>query len=117
MAVRESMGTHLSPSGRWKMDARYGRQFSVEKFEKNSPPRYMEFTNIRVPVWSKEVAVSNEKNTKKNRQSILPFPADRGAGKCTFAPFLQETGRKICGKSERNRIYIRDSRHRKDLLH
>lgn len=37
MAVRESMGTHLSPSGRWKMDARYGRQFSVEKFEKKLP--------------------------------------------------------------------------------
>lgn len=34
MAVCESMETHLSPSGRWKMDARYGRQFSVEKFEK-----------------------------------------------------------------------------------
>lgn len=34
MAVCESMGTHLSPSGRWKMDSRYGRQFSVEKFEK-----------------------------------------------------------------------------------
>ena len=37
MAVCESMGTHLSPSGRWKMDARYGRQFSVEKFEKTFP--------------------------------------------------------------------------------
>ena len=37
MAVRESMGTHLSPSGRWKMDSRYGRQFSVEKFEKTLP--------------------------------------------------------------------------------
>ncbi len=29
----------------------------------------------RVPVWSKEVTVSNEKNTKKNRKNILPFPA------------------------------------------
>ena len=64
-------------------------------------------SNIWVPVWSKEVTVSNEKNTKKNRKNILPFPADRGAGKCTFTSFLQETGRKICGKSERNRIYIR----------
>ena len=39
----------------------------------------------------------------------MPFPADCGAGKCTFAPFLQETGRKICGKSEKDRIYIRDN--------
>jgi len=31
--------------------------------------------------------------------------------------FLQETGRNICGKSEKDRIYIRDSRRRKDLLH
>ena len=37
--------------------------------------------------------------------------------KCTFTSFLQETGRKICGKSERNRIYIRDRRNGKDLLH
>ena len=41
------------------------------------------------------IGISNEKNTKKNRQSILPFPADRGAGKCTFTSFLQETGRNI----------------------
>ena len=74
-------------------------------------------SNIWVPVWSKEVTVSNEKNTKKNRKNILPFPADRGVGKCTFTSFLQETGRKICGKSEKDRIYIRDSRRRKDLLH
>ena len=60
------------------------------------------------------IGISNEKNTKKNRQSILPFPADRGAGKCTFAPFLQETGRKICGKSEKERIYIRDNRRLKN---
>ena len=58
-----------------------------------------------------------KKILKKNRQSILPFPADRGVGKCTFTSFLQETGRKICGKSERNRIYIRDRRNGKDLLH
>ena len=44
----------------------------------------------------------------------MPFPADRGAGKCTFAPFLQETGRKICGKSEKDRIYIRDNRRLKN---
>ena len=31
--------------------------------------------------------------------------------------FSQETGRNICGKSEKDRIYIRDSRRRKDLLH
>jgi hypothetical protein len=74
-------------------------------------------SNIWVPVWSKEVTVSNEKNTKKNRKNILPFPADRGAGKYTFTSFLQETGRNICGKSEKDRIYIRDSRRRKDLLH
>ena len=30
---------------------------------------------------------------------------------------VQETGRNICGKSEKDRIYIRDSRRRKDLLH
>ncbi len=60
------------------------------------------------------IGISNEKNTKKNRQSILPFPADRGAGKCTFTSFLQETGRKICGKSEKDRIYIRDSRRLKN---
>ena len=77
----------------------------------------MEFTNIWVPVWSKEVTVSNEKNTKKNRKNILPFPANRGADKYTFTSFLQETGRNICGKSEKDRIYIRDSRRRKDLLH
>ena len=29
--------------------------------------------------------VSNEKNTKKNRKNILPFPADRGAGKYLHA--------------------------------
>ena len=60
------------------------------------------------------IGISNEKNTKKNRKNILPFPADRGAGKCTFAPFLQETGRKICGKSEKDRIYIRDNRRLKN---
>ena len=74
-------------------------------------------SNIWAPVWSREVVVSNEKNTKKNRKNILPFPADRGAGKYTFTSFLQETGRNICGKSEKDRIYIRDSRRRKDLLH
>lgn len=58
-----------------------------------------------------------KKNTKKNRQNILPFFADRGVGECTFTSFLQKTGRKICGKSEKDRIYIRDSRRRKNLLH
>ena len=43
----------------------------------------------------------------------MPFPADRGAGKYTFTSFLQETGRNICGKSEKDRIYIRDSRRRR----
>ena len=57
------------------------------------------------------------KKILKNRKNILPFPADRGAGKYTFTSFLQETGRNICGKSEKDRIYIRDSRRRKDLLH
>ena len=59
-----------------------------------------------------------KKNTKKEQAKVFClFPADRGAGKCTFTSFLQETGRKICGKSERNRIYIRDRRNGKDLLH
>ena len=57
------------------------------------------------------------KKILKRTGKILPFPADRGAGKYTFTSFLQETGRNICGKSEKDRIYIRDSRRRKDLLH
>ena len=35
----------------------------------------------------------------------------------TFTSFLQETGRNICGKFEKDRIYIRDRRNGKDLLH
>lgn len=58
-----------------------------------------------------------KKILKRIGKNILPFPADRGAGKYTFTSFLQETGRNICGKSEKDRIYIRDSRRRKDLLH
>ena len=79
------------------MDARYGRQFSVEKFEKNTPPlRYMEFTNIWVPVWLKEVTVSNEKKIlKKNRQSIFAlFPADRGAGNILSPLFCRKPDEK-----------------------
>ena len=58
-----------------------------------------------------------KKILKRTGKIFCLFPADRGAGKYTFTSFLQETGRNICGKSEKDRIYIRDSRRRKDLLH
>ena len=56
------VGSVLSLEGMWKMDARYGRQFSVEKFEETLPLRYTELKNIWVPVWSKELVPNLQKN-------------------------------------------------------
>ena len=45
------VGSVLSLEGMWKMDAKYGRQFLVEKFERHFLLQYMESKNILVPVW------------------------------------------------------------------
>ncbi len=45
------VGSVLSLEGMWKMDAKYGRQFLVEKFRRHFLLQYMELKNILVPVW------------------------------------------------------------------
>ena len=50
------VGSVLSLEGFWKMDAKYGRQFCVERFEETLPATVYGIENILGPVLSRDRA-------------------------------------------------------------
>ena len=64
------VGSVLSLEGMWKMDARYGRQFSVEKFEETLPATVYGIEKYLGSVWSKELVLNLQKELWRNLGKI-----------------------------------------------
>lgn len=64
------VGSVLSLDGFWKMNARYGRQFCAERFEKRFLPLYMVLKNILGPVLSKGSGLFLQERSWKNSVKI-----------------------------------------------